>query len=73
VLGLVKVNWCACRNKRRNPCFQPIKNFDSIDASLVEVLIETGRMHQIRVHAQYVGHPLACDDKYGDREFDREF
>jgi hypothetical protein len=34
--------------------FQPIKNFDGIDASLVEVLIETGRMHQIRVHAQYV-------------------
>jgi 23S rRNA pseudouridine955/2504/2580 synthase len=49
-----------------------LKNFDSIDASLVEVLIETGRMHQIRVHAQYVGHPLACDDKYGDREFDRK-
>jgi 23S rRNA pseudouridine955/2504/2580 synthase len=39
---------------------------------LVEVFIETGRMHQIRVHAQYVGHPLACDDKYGDREFDRK-
>jgi 23S rRNA pseudouridine955/2504/2580 synthase len=38
--------------------FQPIKNFDGIDASLVEVLIETGRMHQIRVHAQYAGHPL---------------
>jgi 23S rRNA pseudouridine955/2504/2580 synthase len=52
--------------------FQPIKNFDSIDASLVEVLIETGRMHQIRVHGQYAGHPLAGDDKYGDREFDRK-
>jgi 23S rRNA pseudouridine955/2504/2580 synthase len=52
--------------------FQPLKNFDSIDASLVEVLIETGRMHQIRVHAQYAGHPLAGDDKYGDREFDRK-
>ncbi len=52
--------------------FQPLKNFDSIDAALVEVLIETGRMHQIRVHAQYVGHPLAGDDKYGDREFDRK-
>ncbi|RUA05425.1 MAG: 23S rRNA pseudouridine(955/2504/2580) synthase [Gammaproteobacteria bacterium] len=52
--------------------FQPIKNFESIDASLVEVLIETGRMHQIRVHGQYAGHPLACDDKYGDREFDRK-
>ncbi|SMN12827.1 Ribosomal large subunit pseudouridine synthase C [Bathymodiolus heckerae thiotrophic gill symbiont] len=52
--------------------FQPLKNFDSIDAALVEVLIETGRMHQIRVHAQYVGHPLAGDDKYGNREFDRK-
>ncbi len=52
--------------------FQPLKNFDSIDAALVEVLIETGRMHQIRVHAQYAGHPLAGDDKYGDREFDRK-
>ncbi len=52
--------------------FQPLKNFDSIDAALVEVLIETGRMHQIRVHAQYAGHPLAGDDKYGDRDFDRK-
>ncbi|WP_369176677.1 RluA family pseudouridine synthase [Candidatus Thiodubiliella endoseptemdiera] len=52
--------------------FQPLKNFDSIDASLVEVLIETGRMHQIRVHAQYAGHPLVGDDKYGDRDFDRK-
>ena len=52
--------------------FQPLKNFSYIDASLVEVSIETGRMHQIRVHAQYAGHPLAGDDKYGDREFDRK-
>lgn len=52
--------------------FQPKRNFKSIDASLVEVLIETGRMHQIRVHGQYAGHPLACDNKYGDREFDRK-
>lgn len=51
--------------------FQPLKNFSSIDASLVEVLIETGRRHQIRVHAQHAGHPLAADDKYGDREFDK--
>ncbi|SMN00509.1 Ribosomal large subunit pseudouridine synthase C [uncultured Candidatus Thioglobus sp.] len=52
--------------------FQPMKNFESINAALVEILIETGRMHQIRVHAQYAGHPLAGDDKYGDREFDRQ-
>jgi 23S rRNA pseudouridine955/2504/2580 synthase len=33
----------------------------------------TGRTHQIRVHAQYAGHPLACDDKYGDRDADIRF
>ncbi len=53
--------------------FQPLKNFNSEDfkASLVEVTIETGRTHQIRVHAKYSGHSLAGDDKYGDKEFDR--
>ncbi|KAA0445906.1 MAG: RluA family pseudouridine synthase, partial [Candidatus Thioglobus sp.] len=60
------------RGKNALSHFQPLKNFDSIDASLVEVLIETGRMHQIRVHGQYAGHPLAGDDKYGDRDFDRK-
>jgi 23S rRNA pseudouridine955/2504/2580 synthase len=40
-------------------------------ASLVEVALETGRTHQIRVHAQHIGHPLAGDEKYGDREFNR--
>jgi len=36
--------------------------------SFCEVIIETGRTHQIRVHAQHIGHPVAGDDKYGDRE-----
>ncbi|MDO4709943.1 MAG: RluA family pseudouridine synthase [Pseudomonadota bacterium] len=34
--------------------------------SLCEVKIDTGRTHQIRVHAQHLGHPVAGDDKYGD-------
>lgn len=42
-------------------------------ATLVEARPITGRTHQIRVHAQYAGHPLACDDKYGDREADARF
>lgn len=41
-------------------------------ASLMEIHIETGRTHQIRVHAAHLGHPVAGDDKYGDRDFNRE-
>lgn len=41
-------------------------------ASLMEIHIETGRTHQIRVHAAHVGHPIAGDDKYGDKAFNRE-
>jgi 23S rRNA pseudouridine955/2504/2580 synthase len=37
----------------------------SSDLTLVEVLLGTGRTHQIRVHAQALGHPLAGDRKYG--------
>lgn len=39
--------------------------------SLIDVTIETGRTHQIRVHCAHVGNPLAGDEKYGDREFDK--
>lgn len=47
--------------------FTPVKYFDGI-ATLMDVSIRTGRTHQIRVHAAYAGHPVAGDDKYGDRE-----
>jgi 23S rRNA pseudouridine955/2504/2580 synthase len=39
--------------------------------SYCEVRIETGRTHQIRVHAQHIGHPVAGDDKYGDAEVNK--
>jgi len=39
--------------------------------SYCEVRIETGRTHQIRAHAQHIGHTVAGDDKYGDPEVNR--
>jgi 23S rRNA pseudouridine1911/1915/1917 synthase len=34
--------------------------------SLVQFRIHTGRTHQIRIHMQHIGHPIACDAVYGD-------
>ena len=40
-------------------------------ATLVEALLHTGRTHQIRVHFQFLGFPLAGDTTYGQRQNQR--
>ena len=45
--------------------FAVAERFGSI-ATAMDVDIETGRTHQIRVHAQVTGHPVAGDERYGD-------
>ena len=40
--------------------------------SLVRMRLVTGRMHQIRAHAQYIGHSVGGDRLYGDDQFNRE-
>lgn len=42
------------------------------EATLIECSPITGRTHQIRVHTQHAGHPIACDDKYGEAAFDEK-
>jgi 23S rRNA pseudouridine955/2504/2580 synthase len=42
-------------------------------ARLMQATLGTGRTHQIRVHAQYAGHPLAGDPKYGDEAANKRF
>ncbi len=49
--------------------FNPIEFYTQ--ATLIEVHLYTGRTHQIRVHAQHIGHPLACDERYGDEGFNQ--
>jgi len=38
-------------------------------ATLLRAELDTGRTHQIRVHLQAIGHPIAGDPKYGDEAF----
>lgn len=42
------------------------------DSCLVDITIKTGRTHQIRVHAQHMGHAIAGDLKYGDESFNKK-
>jgi 23S rRNA pseudouridine955/2504/2580 synthase len=51
--------------------FRPIDFFGK-RATMMEVAIQTGRTHQIRVHAAHAGHPVAGDEKYGDDDFNAE-
>lgn len=49
--------------------FKVIQRFQ--EATLVEATLRTGRTHQIRVHTAHHGHPIAGDDKYGEKEFNQ--
>ncbi len=65
VNSIVRVNPNGKASETR---FKIVEKFT--EATLVQASPITGRTHQIRVHAQYTGHPIAWDDRYGDRRFD---
>lgn len=60
----------SAEGKAAASLFRPLDFFAG--ATLMEVSLETGRTHQIRVHAAHCGHPLAGDQKYGEPQFNRE-
>lgn len=47
-----------------------LTDYEVLDAfrlfSWLQFRIHTGRTHQIRVHMQHIGHPIVCDELYGD-------
>lgn len=51
--------------------YRVLENF--AQHTLVECSLETGRTHQIRVHMQSIGHPLAGDPVYGAKRSKRVF
>jgi len=55
--------------KASSTIFNPLEHYQG--ATLIEAIPITGRTHQIRVHAAYIGHPLAGDSKYGDEAFNK--
>lgn len=65
-------------NKEGKPSvsyFQVERRFDGHFGAcdLVRVRLKTGRTHQIRVHAQSMGHPIIGDEKYGDKAVNKSF
>lgn len=51
--------------KQARTHYQVARNFTGADVSLVNVQLETGRTHQIRVHFAAIGHPVIGDRVYG--------
>jgi len=62
---IVRVN---AEGKESETRYKIIQRFDG--ATLVKASPVTGRTHQIRVHCQFAGHAIACDEKYSEQKFD---
>lgn len=57
--------------KTAETLFTRLKQYQ--EATLVHAAPKTGRTHQIRVHAAWLGHPIIGDDRYGENEVNKTF
>ncbi len=59
--------------------YMPIKteydviNYNNDGTSLLDIILHTGRTHQIRAHLAYIGLPIIGDGKYGKNEINKQF
>lgn len=51
----------------------PVQPYPTARYSLVELTPKTGRMHQLRIHANKISHPIIGDPKYGNRHHNHMF
>lgn len=51
--------------------FKVLERYEN--ATLIECMLETGRTHQIRVHMNYINHPIVNDPVYGKRKIINDF
>ena len=71
------------KNDRQKMCVTDVNSKDAIthfkvlerykNATLIELNLETGRTHQIRVHMNYIGHPIVNDKVYGHKKIINDF
>ena len=72
------------KNNRKKMCITIDNSKESIthikvlkrykNATLIECILETGRTHQIRVHMEYINHPVVNDPVYGNKKIiDKDF
>ncbi len=61
-----KMGVTADNSKEAITHFKVLKRFSN--ATLIELKLETGRTHQIRVHMNYIGYPIINDPVYGRRK-----
>ena len=53
--------------------YKIISSDNSNNTSILEVILHTGRTHQIRAHLAHIGHPIIGDGKYGINEINKKF
>lgn len=70
-------------NNRQRYCVTSVNSKESVthfkvferydDATLLECVLDTGRTHQIRVHMNYINHPIVNDPVYGNRKIFNDY
>ncbi|NLL44291.1 MAG: RluA family pseudouridine synthase [Mollicutes bacterium] len=61
-----KMTVTSINSKEAITHFRVLERYEK--ATLIELTLETGRTHQIRVHMNYIGYPVVNDPVYGNRQ-----